>query len=53
MAKQIEQPLHIVSESSPLFDEPAEPISTPPTLTLVGGTDVTPQPLDPSSPLRP
>jgi hypothetical protein len=35
------------------MDVPEEPTHTPPTLTLVGGTDVTPTPLDPLAPLRP
>ena len=63
MAKRIEQsrrhgrydprwssPLYVVGDSSPPVDEPADPIRIPPTLTLVGGTDVTPAPADPSSP---
>jgi hypothetical protein len=62
MAKRIEQsrkhghqnprrssPLHVVSGSSMPLDEPAEPTGTPPTLTLVGGTDA---PLDASTPVR-
>ena len=32
--------LHAVSESPPLPDAPEEPTRTPPTLTLVGGTDI-------------
>lgn len=41
-------PLHAVSESPLPLDVPAEAISTPPpTLTLVGGTDVTPTALEP------
>ena len=60
MAKRIEQSRRhghhdsrwsgrVVAESeSPLpLDAPEEPTSTPPTLTLVGGTDITPTPLDP------
>jgi len=66
MAKRIEQsrrhghydprwtgPVLAVSESSLPVDEPEEPTRTPPKLTLVGGTDVTPTPLDPSAPLQP
>jgi len=41
-----------VSESPVPVDEPDEPTRTPPTLTLVGGTDVAPKPLDPLAPLR-
>jgi hypothetical protein len=65
MAKRIEQsrshglydplgtrPVHAVSESPLPVDEPDEPARTPPILTLVGGTDVTPAPLDPLAPLR-
>jgi len=40
-------PVRAVSESPPPLDAPEEPTSTPPTLTLVGGTDITPPPLDP------
>jgi hypothetical protein len=60
MAKRIEQsrrhgyydprwagPVLAVSETSLPVDEPDEPTRTPPTLTLVGGTDVTPVPVDP------
>jgi hypothetical protein len=39
--------IHAVTESPPPFDAPEEPTGTPPTLTLVGGTDITPTPLDP------
>jgi hypothetical protein len=39
--------IHAVSDSSLPLDVPEEPNSTPPTLTLVGGTDVAPTPLDP------
>jgi hypothetical protein len=66
MAKRIEQsrrhghsdprwtrPVHTVSELPLPMDVPEEPTHTPPTLTLVGGTDVTPTPLDPHAPLRP
>ena len=62
MAKRIEQsrkhghhdprwswPLHVVGAGALPFDEPAEPTHIRPTLTLVGGTDVTPAPLDPSA----
>jgi hypothetical protein len=65
MAKRIEQSrrhghydprwagrVHVVSESPLPLDEPDEPARTPPTLTLVGGTDVTPTPL-PNADLRP
>jgi hypothetical protein len=53
MAKQIEQSRsHAVSESSSPLDAPEAPISPPPTLRLVGGTDVTPKPLDPLAPPR-
>jgi hypothetical protein len=64
MAKRIEQsrrhgqydprwigPVLAVSESSLPVDEPDEPTRTPPTLTLVGGTDVTPKSIDPLAPL--
>jgi hypothetical protein len=64
MAKRIEQsrkhghhdprwssPLHGVTGSLPL-EEPAEPTRTPPTLTLVGGTDATPVPLGATTPAR-
>jgi hypothetical protein len=64
MAKRIEQSrrhgyhdprssfqLHLVGDNTPPTVEPAEPLRMPPTLTLVGGTDVTPQ-LDPSTSLR-
>jgi hypothetical protein len=60
MAKRIEQsrrhdrydpqwtwPVLVVSESRLPVDEPAERVRTPPTLTLVGGTDVPPKNLDP------
>jgi hypothetical protein len=60
MAKRIEQSRRhgyydprwtlpvLVASASPLpVDEPDEPFLTPPTLTLVGGTDLTPTPLDP------
>jgi len=62
MAKRIEQsrkhghqdlrwssPLHVVAVGSLPLEEPAEAAHIPPTLTLVGGTDVTPLPLDPST----
>jgi hypothetical protein len=65
MAKRIEQsrrhghydprwsgPVLAVNESPLPVDEPEEPSRTPPTLTLVGGTDVTPTPLDPLAPAR-
>ena len=39
--------LHAVRESPLPLDAPEEPTSTPPTLTLVGGTDITPAPLEP------
>jgi hypothetical protein len=41
--------VHAVSESPLPLDAPEEPTSTPPTLTLVGGTDVTPKPPDPNA----
>ena len=63
MAKRIEQsygqgqddprwigPVLAVSESSLPADEPVDPAHIPPTLTLVGGTDVAPKPLDPLAP---
>ena len=66
MAKRIEQsrrhgyhdarwtePLHLVSESLLPMDAPDEPARVPPTLTLVGGTDVTSTTRDPSSAGRP
>jgi hypothetical protein len=66
MAKRIEQsrrhgdsdprwtrPVHTVITLPLPMDVPEEPTHTPPTLTLVGGTDVTPTPLDPFAPLRP
>jgi hypothetical protein len=66
MAKRIEQsrkhghydarwtgPVLAVNEAPLPTDEPEEPVHTRPTLTLVGGTDVTPQPVDPLAPLRP
>jgi len=34
------------------MDEPDEPTHIPPTLTLVGGTDVAPKSLDPLAPLK-
>lgn len=34
--------MHVVSESPLPLDAPEEPTGTPPTLTLVGGTDITP-----------
>lgn len=46
-------PLHVVADSPLPIDAPADPIHTPPTLTLVGGTDVTPTLPDPSAHLRP
>ena len=65
MAKRIEQsrrhghydprwpePVLAVSESPVPVDEPDEPTRIPPTLTLVGGTDVAPKPLDPLAPPR-
>jgi hypothetical protein len=65
MAKRIEQsrkhghhdprwssPLHVVSGSSLPLDEPSGPPHTPPALTLVGGTDASPAPLDPSTAVR-
>ncbi len=39
--------IHAVTESPLPFDAPEEPTGTPPTLTLVGGTDITPTRLDP------
>lgn len=39
--------LHAVSESPLPLDAPEEPKGTPPTLTLVGGTDITPTDLGP------
>ncbi len=39
--------MHAVSESALPLDAPEEPTSTPPTLTLVGGTDITPAALEP------
>ena len=39
--------MHAVSWTPVPLDVPEEPISTPPTLTLVGGTDVSPTQLDP------
>jgi hypothetical protein len=39
--------LHAVREIPLPLDAPEEPTSTPPTLTLVGGTDITPAPLEP------
>jgi len=39
--------LHAVSESPLPLDAPEEPNGTPPTLTLVGGTDITPTDLEP------
>jgi hypothetical protein len=39
--------LHAVSERPLPLDAPEEPNGTRPTLTLVGGTDVTPKDLDP------
>jgi hypothetical protein len=60
MAKRIEQsrrhghhdprwstPVHAVSESPLPLDAAEEPSSTTPTLTIVGGTDITPKPLGP------
>jgi len=60
MAKRIEQsrrhgyydprwtwPVLVDSESPLPVDEPAERVRTPPTLTLVGGTDVPPKHHDP------
>lgn len=43
--------LHAVSESALPLDAPEEPTGTPPTLTLVGGTDVTPTAHEPISTL--
>ena len=40
-----------MSESPLPVDEPETPNSSPPTLTLVGGTDIAPGP-DPRRPLR-
>jgi hypothetical protein len=64
MAKRMEQsrrhgyydprwtlPVLVASESPLPVDEPEEPARTPPRLTLVGGTDLTPTPLDPLVPL--
>jgi hypothetical protein len=64
MAKRMEQsrrhgyydprwtlPVLVANESPLPVDEPQEPARTPPTLTLVGGTDLTPTPLDPLAPL--
>lgn len=39
--------LHVVTASLLLPDVPEESTSTPPTLTLVGGTDFTPTGLEP------
>lgn len=63
MAKRIEQPgrhgyddlpraepVLAVSESPVPVDEPDEPRRVPPTLTLVGGTDFRPAPVDPLAP---
>lgn len=44
--------LHVVGESPLPVDEPEDTPFTPPRLTLVGGTDVTPKPLDPLASLR-
>jgi hypothetical protein len=63
MAKRIEQsrrhshhdprpfPLHVVGDNTLPQVEPTDPVRIPPTLTLVGGTDVTP-PLNPRTSLR-
>jgi hypothetical protein len=40
-------PVHAVSASPLPLDAREEPSSTPPTLTLVGGTDLAPKLLDP------
>ena len=65
MAKRIEQsrrhghhdahwagPLVAVGESPLPVDEPEEPVRIRPTLRLVGGTEVTPEPTDPFAPAR-
>jgi len=65
MAKRIEQSrkhghydtrgtdrLHAVSESSLPVPAPETPIGSPPVLELVGGTDVTREPLDAQAPER-
>jgi len=65
MAKRIEQSrrhghhdprwigaLRVVSEASLPLDAPVEPIGVPPTLTLIGGTDVSRAPLDATSDRR-
>jgi len=62
MAKRIEQSrrhghhdprwigaLRVVSEASLPLDAPVEPTRVPPTLTLVGGTDMSRAPLDTTS----
>jgi len=62
MAKRIEQsrkhgdhhpqgswPLHVVGDGTGPPAEPTDPARTPPTLKLVGGTDVMPAPLDQST----
>jgi len=66
MAKRIEQSrrhghydprwtgsLRIVSASPRPLDAPAEPYRIPPMLTLVGGTDVAPTPIDTTPSLQP
>lgn len=62
MAKRIEQSrrhghydprwLHVVGDSTGLPAEPTDPVHIPPTLKIVGGTDVTPAPVDLSASLR-
>jgi hypothetical protein len=65
MAKRIQQsrrhghydprwtgPLHLVAESPLPVGQPEDTPFTPPTLTLVGGTDVTTTPFDPLAALR-
>jgi hypothetical protein len=65
MAKRIEQSrrhghydarwtstVHALSESPLPLEAPEEPTSTPPTLRLVGGTDVTPKAVDTLAPSR-
>jgi hypothetical protein len=39
--------IHVVAESPLPLDAPEEPTGPPPTLTLVGGTDITPRALEP------
>jgi hypothetical protein len=46
-------PVHAVSEGPLPLDTPEEPTGTPPTLTLVGGTDIAPTHRDPLAPQAP